>query len=217
MNRFITILFFSVLFFSCKNETLLLPQISISGLSNIENHSEIWVFYEQEKGVSKAKINKNNTIGSTHWIINIDKRLPLEEVIPVFQMVKAKRAKKSPHSAEGMNNYVSYSNTTDKKISLYAIDKMQYMMQSIEELEELEKSFSAKYSIRYFTNIIEFNKQMYSVEKWETFSLDSLPAGNIQLYFNSKLTYQQYIEYRISLDKKLSDSLTIEPIEYIIK
>jgi hypothetical protein len=212
---YLFIIVFSV--FSCKNETLELPQIAQSGLSNIQNHTEIWVFYEENHGIPKAKVNKNNIIGSTDWIVNIDKKLPLSEVIPVFQMLKAKRSKKSPHSVEGMKNYLSYSNTVDQQISLFSIDSIQYMMQSIEELEKLQKSFSAKYSIRFFANVVDFNHQMYSVEKWKAFSLDSLAPGSMQLYFNSKMTYQQYLEYRILLQQKLSKQVSIEPIEYIIK
>ncbi len=89
MKKLLFILSFFLTLSSCTNKTIQLPQIAISGESEIQNHSQIWVFYKYNKDKIKAEINKNNTISTTNWIINIDKRLPIREVIPVFQTFKS--------------------------------------------------------------------------------------------------------------------------------
>ncbi len=217
MKNLLLILLFFLILGSCTNKTIQLPQIAISGESEIQNHSQIWVFYKYDKDKIKAEINKNNTISTTHWIINMDKRLPLNEVIPVFQMIKAKRAKKSIHSAEGMKDYVSYSDTSNNKIALFSIDSIQYIILKKSEIIQIEKEKQCDYVIEFSKESIKINQKEYSLDKWNKSVLDSLSLGCVQLQFDEKLTYQKYLSYRLQLNSFLSDDLVVEYTEYIIK
>jgi hypothetical protein len=42
----------------------------------------IYIFLEQKKKDTLAEVNRKNSIISTNWILNVDKRLPLRLVIP---------------------------------------------------------------------------------------------------------------------------------------
>lgn len=215
MKRFFFLFTISISLISCHNKSLQLPQVPVAGESEKMNHSQIWVFYENES--AKADLNKNNTISSTDWIINIDKRLVLSEVIPVFQMIKKKRAKKSIHSVEGMQNFLTYSDTGNKKIALFSIDSIQYMMQSQAEIAKIEQEIPCDYTLEFNKDAIWFNQQKFPTDQWQNLLLDTLTSGRIQLHFDSKLSYQDYMLYRLSLKDRLYKEVLIEETEYIIK
>ncbi len=202
---------------SCTDKSVALPQIAISGKTEIQNHSQIWVFQDTKEGSVKADVNKNNTISTTNWIINIDKHLPMSEVIPVFQMIKAKRAKKSIHSAEGMKDYLSYSNTLDKNISVFSIDSIQFMLLSKEKLATLNQDKICKNTINFSSNDIRVNNKKYSVSQWNKTILDSLETGCVQLQYNKDLSYQKYMEYRLSVKGFLPKGVSVETTEYVYK
>jgi hypothetical protein len=217
MRNFLFFFTLISIFSSCNNKTLQLPQIAIKGRPAIQNHSQIWIFYKYNKEKIKAEINKNNTISTTNWIINCDKRLPLSEVIPVFQMVKAKRAKKSIHSSEGMKNYVSYSDTSTNQIALFSIDNIQYITLSKDEIVQLEKEKICDYIMEFSKNSININNNEYPIETWNKKVFDTLNPGCIQLKFDEKMTYQEYLTLRLQINSFLRKGLELENIEYIIK
>lgn len=216
MKNLIFLLSFFFLFNSCKKKTIQLPQVAVPGISDIYNHSQIWVFYKQDKDEIKAEINKNNTISTTHWIINIDKRLTLSSVVPALNMIKAKRAKKSVHSAEGMNNYLTYSNIQDNKIAMFSMDGIQYMMLPKSEIHEIINKESCKHTIEFDQNFIHIDGEKIQTKDWDKPKLESITDGCLQLIFNENITYQQYMEYRLQISSVLSDKVQIETVEFII-
>ena len=211
-------LFFVVMlsFWSCGKKTLQLPQVGVPGISAIQNHSEIWVFLKNDSNAIKAEINKNNTIGSTHWIVNIDKRLPLFEVIPALQMVKKKRAKKSPHSVEGMHTYLSYSDIENKRISLFLIDSIQYIMLKDKELQELEELNKTDGSIKFLKDSIVIDNKTIPKEQWKHVLFDTTNRKKYQLEFSKDLSYQDYMKYRLEVANKLR-SVPINKVEFILQ
>ena len=217
MKKYILLSFLVVVLSTCANKTVQLPQVAVSGVSEIQNHSEIWVFYKFDNDKIKTEINKNNTITTTHWIINIDKRLPLSEVIPVLQMIKAKRAKKTIHSVDGVNDYLSYSDILDKKIALFQINTIQYMMLNESELATLEKEKPCDYILKFSDEVITLNNQKHYPSEWRKQLLDSLDSGCLQLYFDKHLSYQSYMKYRLELNTYLPKGVTVESTEYILK
>ena len=68
-----------------------------------------------------AVVNRKNTISTTHWIYNIDKRLPLKTIIPDIIRLQDKHAN-SMHSEKGMLDYFSYSDTISKRLSFLDFD-----------------------------------------------------------------------------------------------
>lgn len=217
MKKFLIFFLFILILNSCNNKTLDLPQVAVSGLSEIQNHSQIWVFYNYDKDKIKAEINKNNVITTTHWIINIDRRLPLSEIIPVFHMIKNKRAKKSIHSSENMKNYLSYSDILENKIALYSIDSIQHIMLPKAEINQILKDKPCKNTIEFSKDLITINQREIQLNLWGKKQLDSLSPGCIQLIFSENLSYQKYMEYRLELDAFLTARLKIEPTEFVFK
>ena len=63
---------------SCGNkEDILLPKSNTTVVKNVEDHSPIYIFYRTKEKDTLAEVNRKNSIISTNWIFNIDKRLPL--------------------------------------------------------------------------------------------------------------------------------------------
>ncbi len=214
-----TLILVSVILFSfnsCKKKNLELPIIPISGISGIMNFSEIWVFYNSTEEKRKAVINKNNTISTTNWIINIDKRLTMKEVVPILEMIKTKRAKKSIHSAEGALNYLSYANEKDKNISLFSNDSIQYMLLDKSGFDELSYHYNADYILKLNELNFEINDTAYEYNKFNKELFDSLSPEKIHFFFHSNITYNRYLEIRIKADKYAEGKLEIDPTEYML-
>jgi len=193
---------------SCNNKTVELPQVAIAGQSDIQNHSQIWVFQKKEKDSIWAEVNMNNKINTTHWIVNIDKHLTLGNLLPVFQKIKDNRLKKSMHSKEGMQTFLSYSDTGNKKIALFPIDSIEYIKKDIENNEN---------TISFFSEHFLVNNKSHSINQWKKIVLDTLNTSYLQLQFSEKLNYQQYMEYRLSIKAKLPKDVRIRSTEYIIE
>jgi len=216
MKKYLFILLFTPLLIACANKSLQLPQVAVSGVSNIQNHTEIWVFYKFDDQKVQADINKNNTISTTHWIINIDKRLPMDEVIPVLQMVKAKRAKKTIHSVDGVHDYLSYSDILDKKIALFQIDGIQYLTLTNAEIKTVEKEKPCNYTLIFSNDYFMINSKRYARSEWSQSLFTSMQKSCIQLQLDANLNYQNYMKYRLELNTFLPKSSTVEATEYLL-
>jgi len=65
-------------FMACGNkEDILLPKLDTTIVQNIEDHSPIYIFFRTKGKDTLAEVNRKNSIITTNWIFNIDKRLPL--------------------------------------------------------------------------------------------------------------------------------------------
>ncbi len=201
---------------SCSKKEVFLPQVPVSGKSNIENHSEIWVFYNEKAKDSKAELNKNNLITSTNWILNIDRRLKMYEVIPVFQMAHAKRAKKSLHSVDGMIDYISYSNTKDRNISVFPMHDKKYLLLTWDELQKLNQEKICPNEMIFYQDRVKINGLIFNSNEYLD-QLKKLKKGCVQLIFDSKINYQQYMMYRLETEDRLPANNSLAPTEYFFK
>ena len=66
-------------------------------VSNVVDHSPIYVFFRTKGKDTLAEVNRKNSIISTNWILNIDKRLPLRLVIPEVMKLQEKKRNEVPH------------------------------------------------------------------------------------------------------------------------
>jgi len=211
-------LFFLIIIalFGCAKKSVELPEIPVAGETEIQNHSQIWVFLDYDQQKINAKVNKNNTITTTHWIINMDKRIPMNEIVPVLEMIKAKREKKSIHSAEGMKNYLSYSNTKDKKISLYNVDETHFLVLDTLAYKDLILHFQSDYNIIIRNKNFSFNNKSIPFELFNANLLDTLQNKPLHFFFDGNINYQTYLEKRMMLQAYLPKDLIIDKTEYLI-
>lgn len=216
MSKYIYVVLFVFFLTSCSKKSVELPLIPVSGTTNIFNYSEIWVFYKLDKQEVKANANLNNVISSTHWIINIDKKLPMQEIVPILETIKEKRAKKSPHSVENMNNYLSYSNTKDKNISLINIDSTQYLILGAKEYEELINHYKSDINIELSENSFTLNQTEYPLDAFNEELLKPLKNVPIHFFYKGDVAYQTYLEKKVMLYQYVSQKNLIDSTEYLL-
>ena len=217
--KFFLYLFLSVyLLTSCNKKDLQLPLIEIDGVKEIQNHSSIWIFYELEGIDASAVLNKNNKLLNTHWIYNIDRRLPMNKIAPILEEMQQDRNKDSMHKKEGMSNCFSYANVVSENILLIKFDSISFLFQErkirVPPTEKREKS----------TIYLELTNDTYYLDEdrigtddllnklSNTISLDTLSTQKIVLQYPEDLSYQNYLSAKALLSTL---ALQVDKNEYI--
>ena len=223
--RKLVLLLVPVLLLNCAKRDVKLPTLAVEGIQEIYNHSQVWLFFERNKDDTIAVVNRKNTISTTHWIFNIDKRLTLKTIVPSIMELQDKHAN-SMHSKEGMHNYFSYADTISKKLSFFEFDTVIYKPDSI-----LSKFYLKTKSTDYldFHNIhLTFNPASVwindtKIEKSAfkaTFSEFIAVASKgkqimVHLNFNQNILYQDYLFYKTMLTAFNSELIFTNPMEFI--
>ena len=121
-------LFFFVLtflLFSCNDKKIFLPLADTTIVSDVKDHSLVYIFFKTNKNDTLAEVNRKNTISSTNWIFNIDKRLPLKLVVPEIIKLQEKKSG-SAHKNEESQNYYSYSDSVHQNLAFLSFTKVKY-------------------------------------------------------------------------------------------
>jgi len=105
-----------------------LPKSNQSLVTTIGEHSPVYIFFALKEKDTLAELNRNNTISSTHWVFNIDKRLPLRLVMPQVMKMQAKK-EKSMHKSETSENYFSYADSLHKNLAFVSFTNVTYKME----------------------------------------------------------------------------------------
>ncbi len=221
--------FFSILLLiatiSCAKTEIKIPTAPEKGIHEIYNHSEVWMFFKTVNNDTIAEVNRKNTISTTHWIFNIDKRLPLKTIITPIEELKYKHAN-SIHSKEGMHNYFSYADTVLGKLSFLEFDLVNYKKDSF-----LSKHTVAKDSSIYakFTNIhilttpnnIYINSKKVTTKTFKIELLKLLKTTPLQkpaklhLNFNKNVLYQKYLFIKTTVYNLNSENTSVNNTEFI--
>jgi hypothetical protein len=190
-----------ILFFllSCGNqEDILLPKSNVTLVSNVEDHSPIYIFFRTKEKDTLAEVNKKNEIISTNWIFNIDKRLPLRLVIPEVMKLQEKKRNEVAHKNELAENYYSYADSIGKNLAFLPFTKVFYKM---------EKPFFMDSFLRFKKNgMVQFketNEYDFSKEKLEEF-LNNLFIEHeceVVFSFDKSMSYEEYIQDKILIEK----------------
>lgn len=122
-------LFVVFLLISCNDkEEMLLPKADITIVKEVYDHSPIYLFFRVKGKDTLAELNRKNAIGTSNWIFNIDKRLPLKVVIPHLQFMKEKR-KKGMHTNDKAEDYFSYADSISKNLAFLPFTKVEYKLE----------------------------------------------------------------------------------------
>lgn len=140
--------------FSCEDKPVLLPQVDHTILAKIEDHSPIYMFFKTEKKDTLIDVNRKNSISSTNWIFNIDKRLPLRLVVPEVIKLQAKK-EGSAHKSAASENYFSYSDSIQKQLAFIPFTKLTF---TLEQPKYGVNIYFAKNST-VFVNAMEVKKE----------------------------------------------------------
>lgn len=181
------------LFISCgSKEDILLPKSNVTIVSNVLDHSPIYIFFRIKGKDTLAEANRKNSIISTNWILNIDKRLPLRLVIPEVMKLQEKKRSEVAHKNELAENYYSYADSIGKNMAFLPFTKVYYKM-------EKPKSGGFLICFRKGNELVLVNKTL--VKKDEVldyvYSIDHAIQPKILLLFDKNMSFQDYIQNKI--------------------
>ncbi len=214
--KYLSLLFILVFLFSCNKKDVLLPKANVSIVKDVQDHSPIYIFFKIEGKDTIAEVNRKNSIISTNWIFNIDKRLPLKLVIPEVLKLQEKKRGDSAHKNEKAENYYSYADSIGKNLAFLPFTKVFYKMESV------SKNTSQLYFRK--NGMIEYRgRKTYDFPKNNLRAfLDSLvinPKAEIIFSYDKNMPYEDYIQCKILVkniaDKKIPFVFINDEKEYI--
>ena len=210
MKRLIILLLF-LMIYSCGNEKILqLPEINHSDITEILDVSQAYLFYDETKSDS-IELNRKNLISTTNWLVNVDKRLTLEQAIPSIVFLQNKKRDAQMHKNEAAKNYFTCH---FKKINNLGFIDFTDVYYHKEEFVDYIKIRNIKNS-----NILFFNSDGNSFENIaitlkQMQSLDTINS-KVFLSFEKKMSFQQYITYKEQLLELDNNRLNIDNNEFI--
>lgn len=194
MKYFSVVILFVLL--SCGNkEDILLPKSNVTIVSDVVDHSPIYIFFRTKGKDTLAEVNRKNSIISTNWILNIDKRLPLRLVIPEVMKLQEKK-RNSAHKSELAENYYSYADSIGKNLAFLPFTKVVYKME--------KPNFSVmvyfnKYNEIYVFDWFSMGGILVKKENLQGY-LNGLPSdkpNKFQFCFSKNLSYGNYVQDKI--------------------
>ncbi|MEN9337543.1 MAG: hypothetical protein RLZZ500_2530 [Bacteroidota bacterium] len=189
------IIFLSIVavFTACSQKEVLLPEAQVTVVKNVDNLSPVYIFFEQEGNDTIADLNRKNTITSTNYIFNIDKRLPMRLVVPEVNFV-LKKKEASPHKSETAQNYFSYSDTKARNLAFLNMQLVHFK----------EGKYKGNVPVLVSKNgDIQIKGQPIAKDKVMAY-LAQLPTDKpiqAQFQFDSGMTYGDYLTFRIAVSQ----------------
>lgn len=202
--RYLYIFLFFVLY-SCNNQReLQLPEIQNAKVTEVFDVSPAYIFYDETQPDSTL-FNRTNLIGTTNWLVNIDKRLTLKQAISHIQYLQNKRKKAGMHKNENAKNYFTCNATSIKNLGFLEFTDVEF-------INDQEKKFTNTEDI-CFINFKSLNNVAPSlaIDVNFQFSKDSFEkllnliyeeytkAVKIVLTFNDSMSFQDYITVKSEL------------------
>ncbi|XCF05511.1 hypothetical protein ABI125_12345 [Tamlana crocina] len=197
----------SLLIFACGTEkTIQLPEIDHSEITEIHDISAAYLFYDETQKDS-VEFNRKNLIGTTNWLVNVDKRLTLKQAIPHIKYLQDKRRNAKMHKNENAKNYFTCNDTSRNNLGFIEFTEVKYKTPNEETINSEEDSVSILYS-----TAIDFDsKESISIHQsdgnhattdwkdllknYNNFDFE-LRKDSIYVSFDKNLPFQDYITFK---------------------
>src|SRR6187431_598482 len=119
-----------LLCFSCGNkEDILLPKSDRTIVKEVVDLSPTYIFFRVNGKDTLAEVNRKNSIITTNWVLNIDRRLPLRLVIPEVMKLQQRKREEKEHRNELAQNYYSYADSIGQNLAFIAFTNVYYKME----------------------------------------------------------------------------------------
>lgn len=214
--------------FSCNKKTLLLPEADTCTITEVNDLSVAYIFYDTNLPDS-VELNKKNLIISTNWIVNVDKRLSLEQAIPKVEVLQKKRRNASMHKNEKAREFFACNDTAIKNLGFIDFTGVDYNHSTADDylLKAPEISNTIKVlvttkslehiEIRIPNDTTETIKTNYTNLSKELNTLSSTIElrKELVLSFNKKLSFQDYISVKSQLSTIDDFNILLSKQEFI--
>ena len=208
--KYVTLVVFLV-FFSCANkEDVLLPKSNFTVVKNVNDLSPIYIFFRVNGKDTLAAVNRKNSIISTNWILNIDKRLPLRLVIPEVMKLQQKKRSEKAHKNEKAENYYSYADTLGKNLAFIPFTNVFYKM-------ERSKKFTTFFYFKK-NGVTHYNNEVISKKKVIKIINNIDPKDEVVFCFDKNMSFGNYVSSAVfikSLKDSRNEKISKNSFEYI--
>lgn len=216
------------LFFSCNKKTLQLPEASNCAITKVNDLSVAYIFYDR-KMPDNVELNRKNLIISTNWIVNVDKRLSLEQAIPQIEILQTKRRKASMHKNEKARDFFACNDTAIKNLGFIEFTGVFYHHSTADEYmakaPEIGNTVKVLVTVESLENI-KISTQKDTLESIQTNSFELSHQLNalsnsielkkeLVLSFDKKLSFQDYINIKSQLAAVNDFNILLSPQEFI--
>ncbi|UKM64547.1 hypothetical protein GSB9_01097 [Flavobacteriaceae bacterium GSB9] len=227
--KYIFLLVTTVLLLSCgKEKTVLLPEISHSEITEINDVSAAYLFYDETKKDS-VELNRKNLISTTNWLINVDRRLTLKQAITHIKFLQDKKRNAKMHKNENAKNYFTCNDTSKKSLGFIEFTNVIYRNEIAGDYFSKTSDINQKqrFSIVFYTlNNIEItgyiNKVITKKSNLDRLlnDLNSIFANeqtefDIVLNFNQNMSFQDYITAKSKISEYNLAHVSIVKDEFI--
>lgn len=202
-----SMLIFLFIFFSCGNKKdILLPKSNVTLVKDIQDHSPIYIFFKINGKDTVADVNRKNSIITTNWILNIDKRLPLRLVIPEVMKLQQKKREEKAHKNEAALNYYSYADSIGKNMAFIPFTEVYY---------KIGKPKSGTIVFFNKNNEIWVNDLAVKRAYFNAFFKNvKINSDTIRFAFDANMSYGMYIQNKILMESLEKQSDSIEEFIY---
>jgi biopolymer transport protein ExbD len=224
MKRIVLILL-TAFSFSCAERELQLPVTTANDIKEILDVSPIYMFYDE--ATDSIYFNRKNMISTTNWLVNIDKRLTLKQILPHVQYLQEKRRGDGMHKNENAKNYFTCFNEDTKNLSFIEFTNIEYNeSSSIDYVSKISDANIPKTIIAIkvkstddITIVNPSSENNTSKSNISSLLSDIKQLNNedylIYLNFGLSLNFQDYIAIKSKLLKIDFDSIHISEKEFI--
>lgn len=204
----------------------MLPEITQANTTEVIDVSPIYLFYDITKKDS-VDLNRANVITSTNWLVNVDKRLTLGQVIPRIMELQDKKRNAEIHKNEHSRNYYTCNDTSIQNLGFLDFTEVIYKTNFV------TPNISASYENPKEKRIIIDFKSTSDIKLVSVFQDSILLKSSLQnlvadienlaedisyeffLNINNHLNFQDYITFKSMLSKVNLSKMTINENEFI--
>ncbi|MCG9793630.1 hypothetical protein [Flavobacterium algicola] len=206
--KYLSLLLVLVLVSCGKKEDILLPKAAVTVVNDVVDHSPIYLFFRTENKDTLVEVNRKNSIITTNWIFNIDKRLPLKLVIPEVIKLQDKKRKEKAHKNEKAENFYAYADSIGKNMAFLPFTNVLY------KLEKPTEDFLIFHMKKGSPTVYLLGSEVEKAKLYEKFQEVKFKiTPKLVFLFDKNMSYQEYIEDKILMkDFKthIADSLALE-------
>lgn len=235
MKRASLLLLVSIFIGCGKNKVVELPQINTTTISEVLDVSPAYIFYDTATPDS-VEFNRKNLISTTNWLVNVDKRLSMKQVLPHLQYLQNKRRKKGMHSNAAAKNYFTCNNISQKTLGFMDFTDVTYTLVDdnnsetnsivlLEDSPEVYNDIVTEHTFITVSLIIDKNKKVLYNNQLLSLSdyINMIPVAKypivangfaLDLYFMDSMSFQDYISIKSELSQQERTDIIINPVEY---
>jgi hypothetical protein len=197
-----------LLCFSCGNkEDILLPKSDRTIVKEVVDLSPIYIFFRVNGKDTLAEVNRKNSIITTNWVLNIDKRLPLRLVIPEVMKLQQRKREEKEHRNELAQNYYSYADSIGKNLAFIPFTNVYYKMEKPKN--GIILFFAKDGKIKLNNKFVSRNDLIKQISTFND------KSDEIKYCFDKNSSYSSYIQTKVFMDTLLKkNGVMVEEFVY---